>query len=317
MCYVYIFTCRGTLFLILSIKFLNFLTVTFIKNLFFQLPDRIFIFSTLNDMDARIAWLQPPQFGPATALWQQIAENASRVDDENTNNLENNGITNGPPQFDPSHIPKPRIKQQPSPEGFQDMLLEKRKHLNLLGIKDVSPLSRGIQARNNENAAGTTEFNYNELERNQAQNGQWRPKYRTKYPSGVHGLHHEIKDFYEWISPTAEEYLMRYEIVNRYYYLLINLLMIITFRVENVIKHVFPNVTVEVFGSFQTGLYLPTSDVDMVVLNLEHAALKENPLFKLEKALVEHGVAEQLSIKVIPSAQVPIVKVSHWKIMIN
>ena len=75
------------------------------------------------------------------------------------------------------------------------------------------------------------------------------------------------------------------------------------------IKHVFPNVTVEVFGSFQTGLYLPTSDVDMVVLNLEPTTLKEHPLFKLEKALVEHGVAEQLSIKVIPSAQVPIVKV--------
>ena len=132
-------------------------------------------------MDARIAWLQPPQFGPATALWQQIAENASRVDEENGNNAENNvTLVNGPPpHFDLSHIQKPRIKQQPSPEGFEDMLLEKRKHLSQLGIKEVSPLSRGMDARNNENAAGTTEFNYHELERNQAQNGQWRPNYRS------------------------------------------------------------------------------------------------------------------------------------------
>ena len=81
------------------------------------------------------------------------------------------------------------------------------------------------------------------------------------------------------------------------------------FRVESVIKHVFPNVQVEVFGSFQTGLYLPTSDIDMVVLNLELNNLKENPFYKLRTALVEHGVAESLSVKVIDRAAVPIVKV--------
>ena len=50
---------------------------------------------------------------------------------------------------------------------------------------------------------------------------------------------------------TPEEYTMRYEVV---------------LRVEEVIKQEFPGARVEVFGSFQTGLYLPTSDIDMVVL---------------------------------------------------
>lgn len=85
------------------------------------------------------------------------------------------------------------------------------------------------------------------------------------------------------------------------------------------IKHVFPNVTVEVFGSFQTGLYLPTSDIDMVVLNLEFnpANPNEHPLYRLQSALVEHGVAEALSIKVIDRAAVPIVKVGYSNVWVG
>ena len=77
---------------------------------------------------------------------------------------------------------------------------------------------------------------------------------------------------------------------------------------ESVIKHVFPSAQVEIFGSFQTCLYLPTSDIDMVVLNVDLGNLKENPFYKLQNALIEHGVAEALSMKVIDRATVPIVK---------
>ena len=77
---------------------------------------------------------------------------------------------------------------------------------------------------------------------------------------------------------------------------------------ESVIKHVFPSAQVEIFGSFQTCLYLPTSDIDMVVLNVDLSNLKENPFYKLQNALIEHGVAEALSMKVIDRATVPIVK---------
>ena len=40
-------------------------------------------------------------------------------------------------------------------------------------------------------------------------------------------------------------------------------------RVEEAIKQEFPGARVEVFGSFQTGLYLPTSDIDMVVFDFQ------------------------------------------------
>ena len=79
-------------------------------------------------------------------------------------------------------------------------------------------------------------------------------------------------------------------------------------RVEAVIKHQFPGVRVEVFGSFQTGLYLPTSDIDMVVFGDFNPSHGIKAYYQLQTALVESGVAEQFSIKVIGGAAVPIVK---------
>ena len=74
------------------------------------------------------------------------------------------------------------------------------------------------------------------------------------------------------------------------------------------IKHQFPGVRVEVFGSFQTGLYLPTSDIDMVVFGDFNPGQGIKAYYQLQNALVDSGVAEQLSIKVIDRAAVPIVK---------
>ncbi|NXC20418.1 PAPD5 polymerase, partial [Corythaeola cristata] len=56
-------------------------------------------------------------------------------------------------------------------------------------------------------------------------------------------LHEEIIDFYKYMSPRPEEERMRMEVVN---------------RIENVIKELWPNADVQIFGSFKTGLYLPT-----------------------------------------------------------
>lgn len=123
---------------------------------------------------------------------------------------------------------------------------------------------------------------------------RWRG--RAHYPPGVAGLHLEIFDFYHWMIATPEEYIMRYDVVK---------------RVESVIKHEFPGVRVEVFGSFQTGLYLPTSDIDMVVFGEFSPGEGAKAYYQLQKALVDTGVAEALSIKVIDRAAVPIVKV--WR----
>lgn len=56
-------------------------------------------------------------------------------------------------------------------------------------------------------------------------------------------LHDEINDFYEYMSPTPEEHSMRKAVVK---------------NIEAVILEMWPSARVDVFGSFRTGLYLPT-----------------------------------------------------------
>ncbi|XP_015709851.1 terminal nucleotidyltransferase 4A isoform X3 [Coturnix japonica] len=112
-----------------------------------------------------------------------------------------------------------------------------------------------------------------------------------KYSPGVQGLHEEIIDFYDFMSPRPEEAAMRREVVK---------------RIETVIKDLWPAADVQIFGSFSTGLYLPTSDIDLVVFG----KWERPPLQLLEQALRKHNVAEPYSIKVLDKATVPIIKLT-------
>lgn len=64
-------------------------------------------------------------------------------------------------------------------------------------------------------------------------------------------LHEEIEHFYEWARPNQLEHAVRGEVVT---------------RMENIILSLWPDAQVQVFGSYRTGLYLPTSDIDIVVI---------------------------------------------------
>lgn len=68
-------------------------------------------------------------------------------------------------------------------------------------------------------------------------------KYTTFFPPFFYSLHEEINDFYQYMCPTAEEHTMREEVVR---------------KIRDVILSLYPDATVEIFGSFRTGLYLPT-----------------------------------------------------------
>ena len=59
----------------------------------------------------------------------------------------------------------------------------------------------------------------------------------------VSRLHQEICDLATWLSPTVEEHQMRVCVVD---------------RIEAVITELWPHASVQIFGSFRTGLYLPT-----------------------------------------------------------
>uniref|UniRef100_A0A7N9AMA5 Terminal nucleotidyltransferase 4A n=1 Tax=Mastacembelus armatus TaxID=205130 RepID=A0A7N9AMA5_9TELE len=119
----------------------------------------------------------------------------------------------------------------------------------------------------------------------------WTPWKTRKYSPGVLGLHEEVMDFYNFMSPRPEEAAMRKEVVN---------------RIEMIIKELWPTADVQIFGSFSTGLYLPTSDIDLVVFG----KWDRPPLQELEQALRKHNVAEPFSIKVLDKATVPIIKLT-------
>lgn len=117
---------------------------------------------------------------------------------------------------------------------------------------------------------------------------------RTKYDRGVVGLHQEIEDFHKYISPTPEETYVRNMVVT---------------KMKKLIKELWPAARLQIFGSFRTGLYLPTSDIDLVVIGKWSVNNYERlPLRTLEQAIYQHNLAEPGSVKVLDKASVPIVK---------
>ncbi|XP_056267844.1 terminal nucleotidyltransferase 4A isoform X2 [Pseudoliparis swirei] len=146
--------------------------------------------------------------------------------------------------------------------------------------------------RKSDNKASTYGMNYllsNCTNGNYA--STWTPWKTRKYNPGVLGLHEEVMDLYNFMSPRPEEAAMRKEVVN---------------RIETIIKELWPTADVQIFGSFSTGLYLPTSDIDLVVFG----KWERPPLQELEQALRRHNVAEPFSIKVLDKATVPIIKLT-------
>lgn len=91
--------------------------------------------------------------------------------------------------------------------------------------------------------------------------------------------------------PTPTEHALRVKVVT---------------RIEGVVLQMWPDAHVEVFGSFRTGLYLPTSDIDLVVLGI----WDQLPLRTLETELLACGIAEPNSVRVLDKASVPIIKLT-------
>lgn len=110
------------------------------------------------------------------------------------------------------------------------------------------------------------------------------------YAPHVLGLHEEIIDFYEYIKPFEEEEYMRNRVVQ---------------RIEAVVCCIWPEAKVEIFGSFATKLYLPTSDIDLMIMGKWESL----PLHTLKSELVKAGVADDDQVTVLDKASVPIVKV--------
>nr|KJB13375.1 hypothetical protein B456_002G071000 [Gossypium raimondii] len=119
---------------------------------------------------------------------------------------------------------------------------------------------------------------------------KWWFRGNSRFQSPMLQLHKEIVDFCDFLSPTPEEQAARDAAVH---------------SVFDVIKYIWPACRPEVFGSFRTGLYLPTSDIDVMILE---SGIK-NPqtgLYALSRALSQRGIAKKM--QVIAKARVPIIK---------
>ena len=113
-----------------------------------------------------------------------------------------------------------------------------------------------------------------------------------KYDSAIEGLHQEILEFYNYISPTYEENYLRNDLIC---------------RLKKLIERELPDVTVEVFGSFRTGLFLPTSDIDIVVLKSKTPL----PLNLLRQVIIRECISDHKNVIVLDRATVPLIKITE------
>ncbi|XP_050050061.1 terminal nucleotidyltransferase 4B-like isoform X3 [Dermacentor andersoni] len=227
-------------------------------------------------MDPSIGWYQPEHHGPALRLWNSIWETQQGLE---TMDLNNSNLRA------PDYIPI---------NSTAGSVTEVKKSVNgqneLTGGADkfYNPTKR-----KRENRASTYALNRNQHLISQYGGTPWRTEVKHFRP-GILGLHDEIEEFYRYMQPTPAEHQMRLGVIQ---------------RIKDVILGLWPQAEVEIFGSFRTGLYLPTSDIDVVVLGKWETL----PMWTLEKALLSHGIAEPQSIKVLDKASVPIVKLTDAK----
>ncbi|PJF17571.1 Poly(A) RNA polymerase cid14 [Paramicrosporidium saccamoebae] len=126
-------------------------------------------------------------------------------------------------------------------------------------------------------------------------NVPWMDRQRRYSTHPTERLHQEIVDFANYVSPTEEERYSRSEAVR---------------RLTEVVQSLWREATVQVFGSFDSQLYLPSSDLDVVVVHqdLQLDDYTKPPLKKLAKALLKAGIPIPETVKVITKARVPIIK---------
>ena len=114
--------------------------------------------------------------------------------------------------------------------------------------------------------------------------------WRTKdYSCDPIGLHEEVEDFYKYMTPKPSEFRMRYEVAH---------------RISQIMQQKWPQAEVHMFGSVMTGLFLPTSDIDLVVIG----NWAKTPIFTLEEELKKADIAVKDTINPLDKTTVPVIK---------
>ncbi|ODA76978.1 hypothetical protein RJ55_07495 [Drechmeria coniospora] len=116
-------------------------------------------------------------------------------------------------------------------------------------------------------------------------------------------LHKEIVDFYEYVRPREFEQRIRAELVDNIR------------RAMQRDGRTFTSFEILPFGSYMSELYLPTSDMDLVVCsaaylrnNWHKTSNIKSLLYKFRNVITTQGIANRESIEVIAHARIPLVK---------
>ncbi|PRW59743.1 non-canonical poly(A) RNA polymerase PAPD5 [Chlorella sorokiniana] len=117
-------------------------------------------------------------------------------------------------------------------------------------------------------------------------------------------VHQEIVEFCRYLAPSPAEAAARQAAIDRIEDVVTSIWPKAC-RIEDVVTSIWPKARVEVFGSFATGLYLPTSDVDAVIMGSGCSDVPQG-LKALANALARRNMAKNM--QVIAKAKVPIVK---------
>ncbi|KAI9924118.1 hypothetical protein MW887_007358 [Aspergillus wentii] len=113
-------------------------------------------------------------------------------------------------------------------------------------------------------------------------------------------LHNEILSFYHWVKPQAYEQIVRADLVS---------------RLQSAFQTRYYGVQLRSFGSFASGLYLPTADIDLVLLSsnfmrngIKTFGERKGQIYAFSAFLRNLDIAVPGSIETIAHARVPILK---------
>lgn len=140
--------------------------------------------------------------------------------------------------------------------------------------------------------------------------GIWAPRHAYAGSDAFLGLHEEVLDFWDAFSATASEHAERRESIE---------------LLGAALAMRWPGAEVVAFGSFASGLYLPTSDVDVAVRGIaaldgagrlstsETKRVKERVLREVAQLIRDADLAREdadagFELEVIASARVPIIR---------
>ena len=190
-------------------------------------------------------------------------------------------------------------------DDFEDEEEEKEQQLATIKKREENEREeeerkqRELLAGKREGNVGNDHFRNNNSKSKGVEDPLWSPKgtaQRLKnLKSPLVRLHGEIVDFCRFLEPTEDEEKTRLAAVE---------------RVREAVMTIWPSSRFEVHGSFATKMYLPSSDVDAVILD---SGAKSPAVCLKALALYLARRGEATNIQLISKARVPIVKFEETK----